>query len=199
MVQTLIKNWWLVALRGILAVVFSAAVFLMHNSVESLTLREFATKGLIVFLGMLAIAAGGCTIMSGIWSSGHGKWWLLLLDGLAISAAGLILILSNSITLRVVTQLLVLLAMIIGLVELASARMLRRHLPDEWFLGVAGGASVAFAVAFLWIKPEEAASAFVWLGYYSGFSAACMLALAFRLRNLRRAIHRMAQGALHSG
>ena len=69
--------------------------------------------------------------------------------------------------------------------------MLRRHVPDEWFLGLAGAASIGFAVAFLWIKPGVSTS-LNWLGFYSAFSALCMAALALRLRNLRRAIHRMA-------
>lgn len=175
MIQTLIKNWWLLAVRGILAALFSVTSFLMLSSAESLTLREFATKGMIVFLGILAVAAGACTVAAGIWSSTSGKWQLLVLDGLAIGAAGFIFILSNSITFRMVTYLLVLLAMTIGVMELASARMLRRHVPDEWFLGLAGAASVAFVLAFFWIKPAGAASAFMWLGFYSGFSAACML------------------------
>lgn len=199
MIQTLIKNWWLFALRSVLAAVFSVITFLMQSSAESLTLREFATRGLIVFLGMLAVAAGACTIAAGVWTSTKGKWWLLVLDGLAISAAGLLLILSNSISFRVVTYLLVILAMAIGIVELASARMLRRHVSDEWFLGLAGAVSIVFVLAFLWFKPEEPGSGFLWLGSYSGFSAACTLGLALRLRSLLKAVHRMASSASHAG
>lgn len=197
MIQTLIRNWWLLALRGLLAAIFSVMSFLMLSSAESLTLREFALKGIIVFLGILALAAGVCTISAGIWNSSHGKWWLLALDGFALSAAGLILILSHAITFRMVLHLLVILAMAIGVVELATARMLRHHVPDEWFLGMAGAASVGFAMAFLWAKPEEAGQALIWLGAYSAFTAICMLGLAWRLRNLRQAIHKIASAASH--
>jgi uncharacterized membrane protein HdeD (DUF308 family) len=98
-----------------------------------------------------------------------------------------------------VTHLLVILAMAIGVLELSAARTLRRHVPDEWFLGLAGLASAGFAVAFLWINPEEAGRNVIWLGVYSGFSAICMLGLALRLRNLRASIHRMAEHASHTG
>jgi uncharacterized membrane protein HdeD (DUF308 family) len=197
MIQTLIKNWWLLGLRGVLAALLSVMTFLMLNSAESSTLREFALKGMVVFLGILALAAGACTIAAGIWSATHGKWWLLVLDGLAVSAAGVILILANSISFRIVTELLVALAMLIGIVELSSARMLRRHVSDEWFLGLAGAASVGFALAFLWAKPAETNSGFIWLGSYAAFSAICMFGLALRLRSLRRAIHKIASAASH--
>jgi uncharacterized membrane protein HdeD (DUF308 family) len=192
MLQTLIRNWWLLALRGLLAAVFAAVTFLMQNSAGSLTLREFAQKGMVVFLGMLALAAGGCTVAAGIWSSTRNKGWLLVLDGLAVSTAGLILILSDRITFNMTMDLLVALALVIGLVEVVTARTLSRHIRDEWFLGLAGVASIGIAVAFLWVQPEEAGQVFLWLGVYSAFSAICMLGFALRLRNLRRSIHKIA-------
>lgn len=195
MIQTLIKNWWLLALRGVLAAVFSVMAFLMRSSAESITLRDFATKGMVVFLGILAVAAGTCTIAAGIWGSTRNKWWLLFLDGLAIIAVGLILILSSGITLRMVTHLLVILAMIIGVGELVTARTLRRHVSDEWFLALAGAGSIGFAgfaVAFLWTQPEEAGRSLIFLGTYSAFNAICMLGLALRLRTLRTSIHKIA-------
>lgn len=197
MIKTLIKNWWLLALRGVLAALFSVMAFLMQSSAETFTLREFATKGMVAFLGILALAAGICTIAAGIWRVTDGKWWLLALDGLGISAAGLILMRSDSITFPMVTYLLIGLALTIGVVELVAARMLRRHVPDEWFLALGGVASIGFALAFIVIKPEQPASTLMWLGSYSGFSAICMLGLALRLRSLRVSIHKLASSPSH--
>lgn len=194
MIETLIKNWWLLLLRGFLALVFSVTVFLMRSSAESFTLREYAMQGTVVFLGILALIAGGCTAAAGIWRASSGKWWLLLLNGVLVSSAGLLLILADRFSLWTVVRALVVLAAAVGTLELATARSLRRHLPDEWFLALAGLASLAFAVLFLVLKPEDPQAMFVWLGCYSGFSAVCLLALAFRLRSLRASIHRMAQG-----
>ena len=186
-------------MRGILAALFSAMAFLMRSSAESMTLREFAARGVVVFLGVLAVAAGACTVAAGIWSSGKGKWWLLFVDGFAVTAIGVTLIFSNLIAFRAVTYLLILLAMVLGVVELVTAQALRRHVPDEWFLGLAGAASAGFALAFLWARPEEAGRSLIWLGSYSCISAICMLGLAARLRALRRSIHKIATTAAHSG
>jgi len=195
MIETLIKNWWLLLLRGLLALLFSVMTFLMLSSADTFTLREFAMKGMVIFFGLLALIAGACTAAAGIWKAATGKWWLLLVDGVVVASAGLLLIFANRFSFWTVTQAVVVLAGAIGLIEVAAARSLRRHLPDEWFLALAGLASVGFAVLFLVLKPEEPRAMFVWLGSYSGFSALCLLALAFRLRSLRAAIHRLAQSA----
>ena len=126
------------------------------------------------------------------WEFQKGKSWLLLLNGLACSALGLIFTFwTGPLAFRTVALLIVLMAMSIGIYELATARTLRRHLADEWLLGAAGVASVGFASVFFafvfrWIKlePGSPAQTLHWLGSYFGFSAICMLGLALRLHSL---------------
>lgn len=196
--KTLIMNWWLLALRGALALLLAIAAFLMRSSAETFTLRQFAMKGMVVWFGMLALLAGACTIAAGIWNSAKDRSWLLIADGLLVSAAGLVLIVADRFSFRTVTFTIAGLAVLIGMLEVAAARKLRRHLPDEWFLGLAGITSIAFAVSFLLIEPEATETIFTWLGSYAAFSALCMLGVALRLRNLRASIHQMAQSASHS-
>src|SRR5215471_9350578 len=126
MIKTLIKNWWLLALRGVLAAMFSVAAFLMVSSAETFTLREFATKGMTVFLGLLALSAGVCTIAAGFWTVREGKSLLVAVDGLLVSAAGLLLVWSDRIVFSEIAFALMALAIMIGIVELGAARSLRR-------------------------------------------------------------------------
>jgi uncharacterized membrane protein HdeD (DUF308 family) len=193
LIQTLIKNWWLLALCGVLDAIISVMNFFMQRPDGSPTLRTFVhSRGTVVHMGMLALAAGACTIAAGIWSSRKGKSWLLVLNGLACSALGLIFTFwTGPLAFRTVALLIVVMAMSIGIYELATARTLRRHLADEWLLGAAGVASVGFALAFFafvfrWIKlePGSPAQTLHWLGSYFGFSAICMLGLALRLHRL---------------
>jgi uncharacterized membrane protein HdeD (DUF308 family) len=206
LIQTLIKNWWLLALCGVLDAIFSVVYLVTQASDGSLTVRKYAVHGTIVFLGKLALAAGACTIAAGLWRSTKGKSWLLVVNGLALSALGLIFnnLTHYRISFRTVALLLVVMAMSVGIFELVTARTLRRHVADEWFLGLAGAASVGFAVAFLalgfrWIQLEQPESMLLWLSSYFGYSAICMLALALRLNSLRAAIHRMASSAPATG
>jgi uncharacterized membrane protein HdeD (DUF308 family) len=192
--QKLIKSWWLLALCGILDALYSAMNFFMQRPDGSLALRTFVhSRGTVVHMGMLALAAGACTIAAAIWSSRKGKSWLLVMNGVACSVLGLILAFwTGPLAFRTVALLIVVMAMSVGIYELAAARRLRRYL-DEWLFGAAGMVSVGFALAFLgfvlrWIKlePSSPAQTLHWLGSYFGFSAICMLGLALRLHRLRR-------------
>jgi len=147
----------------------------------------------LLFLGKIALAAGACTIVVGVWRSAQGKCWLLVLNGLALGALGLLFngIVGFRISFRTVALLIVLMAMSIGILEFVTARSLWRpyHVADGWFLGLAGVGSLAFALAFFalgfgWIKIEPGSlSDLLWLGSYFGFDAICTLGLALRLHS----------------
>lgn len=191
MIQTLIKNWLLLALCGILDAIISVIYLIMQGTDGPRTFH--AWNGTVVFLGELALAAGACTIAAGIWRSTNGKCWLLVLNGLALGALGLIQygLVRFRISFLTVALLIVLMAMSAGILELVTARTLwrQRHVADGWFFGLAGVASVGFALAFLawgfrWIKLGPGSHAdLLWLGSYFGFSAFCMVGLALRLHS----------------
>jgi uncharacterized membrane protein HdeD (DUF308 family) len=44
MIQTLIKNWWLLALCGVLDVIISVVYLIMQDTDGSLTLRTYAVE-----------------------------------------------------------------------------------------------------------------------------------------------------------
>lgn len=193
MPQTLIKNWWLLALCAVLDAIYAVMNFFMQRPDGSLTLRTGVDhRNTLLYMGMLALAAGACTIAAGLWSFRKRQTSLLVLNGAACSALGLIFAYwTGPIAFRTVALLIVVMAMSIGIYALATARTLRRYLADQWLLHAAGLASVGFALAFLafvfrWIKlqPSSPAQTLIWLGSYFGFSALCMLLLALRLHRL---------------
>jgi hypothetical protein len=144
-------------------------------------------------LNRLALAAGACTVAASIWKSAQGKSWLLLLNGLALSAYGsMALFWRGPLSFRFFALLVAVMAMTFGLLALTIARTLRRLIADEWFFGLAGAGSVGFALAFLalashWIQLERRPfhhSIFLWFCLYFGFNAICMMGLALRLHSL---------------
>jgi uncharacterized membrane protein HdeD (DUF308 family) len=200
MAQPLVKSWWL-ALCGVLDALFAVMIFLMASPDGSPNLRTFTHgRDAIIQLGVLALAAGVCTIAASVGSSRRENSWLLVLNGLACSSLGFLVTLgaTRPIAFRTIALVIVVMAVSIGLYELATARTLRGHPIDEWLLGTAGVVSACFAAAFLafvlrWIKldPSPSAQTFQWLGSYFGFTAICMVGLALRLNGLQVHIHRM--------
>ncbi|HEY1965540.1 MAG TPA: DUF308 domain-containing protein [Acidobacteriaceae bacterium] len=209
MTQSLVKSWWLLALCGVFDALFAVLIVLMGSPDGFPNLRTFIhSRAAISQLGLFALAAGVCTIVASVWRSRKDNSWLLALSGLACIALGLLISLgaTRPITFRTIALVIVIMAMSIGLYELATARTLRGHLIDEWLLGAAGVVSVGFAVVFLgfvlrWIKldPSPSAQTFNWLGAYFGFTAICMVGLALRRNGLRVDMDRISSRKLQTG
>jgi uncharacterized membrane protein HdeD (DUF308 family) len=138
-------------------------------------------------MGALAVAAGICAIAAGLWNYGKRKSWLLILNGLASSALGLLLTFwTGRIAFHTIALLIVLMAMSLGIYAVAIAQTLRRHPAVAWFVGTAGAVSFAFALSFSalgfgWLKLQPSSPTLFWIGSYFVLSALCKLALALRL------------------
>jgi hypothetical protein len=185
LIQTLSKNWWLLGLCGILFAIMSVVYLIIYET----TPEVLGGNGMEMFVNKLALAAGACTIAAGIFRSGSGKSWLLLLNGLILSVYGAMPIFWHGpLRFDFFALLLVVTSMTFGILALSIVRT-RRHVAEEWLLGLAGAASVGFALGFLalanhWIHLEHRLfrpSVFLWLCLYFGFTAICMWALALRL------------------
>jgi hypothetical protein len=163
---------------------------IVYLIIYNTTPDTYRGNGVEVFVNRLTLAAGACTIAAGIWRSAKGISWLLVLNGLALSAYGwMALFWRGPLSFRFFALLVVVMATSFGMLALAIARTLRRRVADNWFFGLAGTASIGVALAFLalashWIQLERRLfhpSVFLWFCFYFGFSAICMLGLALRL------------------
>jgi uncharacterized membrane protein HdeD (DUF308 family) len=195
MIRVLIRNWWLLALRGVFALVFAVLVFSFRSLENSIFTRPIVHTGLIVIFGLLALAAGLSTTAAAVHGAGKDKSHLLLWDGIAVCIAGLVILVAPKMELALFVYLVAAWAIGIGILEVLMARTLRRHIQDEWSLSLAGVGSLILGAYFLFERSVEGVKIIRWLGVYAAFSAVAMLALAFRLHALRSSIHQLAGGA----
>jgi hypothetical protein len=191
MIQTLTKNWWLLGLCGVLDAIISVIYLVMYDAGPPFG----GWNAEVVLLCRLSLAAGVCSIAAGIWKSRNGISWLVVLNGLALSAYGLIpLLFTGPLGFRLFGLLIVAMAMSFGFLALAVARTTRHQHrgTDKWLGGVAGAASLGFAVAFLALATGKVQlerrpfhpSLFLWLCLFFGFSAISILGMALRMRSL---------------
>ncbi len=196
MLRVLINNWWLLALRGILALLFAALAWSTHTVLGTWLLSAIALAGIVVAFGLLAIAAGVCTIAAAVRGGGGEKWPLLLWDGMIVCVIGAGVLLAPALNLIWLVRMLAACAVGIGIVELLLARALRRHIPDEWFLALSGTVSFGFGCYLFLFWTREVGTMLRWLAAYAGFSGLAILSLAFRLRALRVSVHELARHTL---
>lgn len=186
MVQMLSKNWWLLALCGVFDAIISVIYFSHSGS-------GFHRPSSARLLGEFTLAGGLCMTAASAWNFRHGKSWLLALSGLACGALGAILrFWRGPLSFRTVALLVVVMAISIGIYELAAGQLLRRlHSAYRWLPGAAGLVAVGFALAFLafvfrWIplEPNSPGQTLRWLGSFFGFCAICMLGVPWMQKSL---------------
>jgi uncharacterized membrane protein HdeD (DUF308 family) len=173
-----IKGWWLLALCGVLDAMSAALNLLMMN----------LSANFIWDMSVLALVAGACAVIAGLWNSGRGGSWLLSLHGLALGAFGLIGVsplVRRPLGFRPISLLFVLMAVSAGAFALETAQT-RGRAPNRWFLTASGAASLVFACSFIavgfgWIRLGPPPSYWIWMSSYFAFTALCMLSIAARL------------------
>ena len=193
MIRMLIRNWWLLLVRGIFAVFFALFIFIFLPFVPPALLRPLAFAGLVVIFSVFAIMTGIITIAAAVRGAGQGgSAWLLLADGIAVTTGGLVLLLSPVFTLFHVVQLIAATTILVGVLELLAGFHLRRHLTDEWLLVSGGIISIAFAACLFLTRGGDIQSVLTWIAIYAMANGLAIVGLALRLRKLRHEVHALA-------
>lgn len=142
MFDVLIRRWWIVAMRGLVAVMLGVALF---------TARVETLWWLVSFFGILALADGVFAVGAGL----AVGWMPIFLEGVAGLLVGLfVLAFPDAVQLWFI-QLVVAWAIVMGLLGLIATAGLRRvvrrsMVVGEWMLAAHAVVSIAFGVVFAW-------------------------------------------------
>jgi uncharacterized membrane protein HdeD (DUF308 family) len=173
MVHALAKNWWLLLLRGIAAIIFG---------VLALAWPGLTLLTLILLYGAFALADGVLAIIAAITGGAPAPRWWLAIVGLLGIAAGLLTFLMPGLTAIVLLFFIAGWAIATGVFQIVGAIKLRKEIDNEWFLILGGIVSVLFGIAMI-MAPGAGALALVWvIGIYAVIAGALLVALSFRLK-----------------
>jgi uncharacterized membrane protein HdeD (DUF308 family) len=169
------KNWWSLALRGLLGVVLGIVTFVWPG----------ITLSALVFLFGVYALLDGIFNLAGAWQRArqHERWGSFLFEGVVGVLAGLVTIVWPAITALALVAIIAAWAMVTGIFEIAAAIRLRKHITGEWLLALSGLASVIFGVLLLVAPITGALVIALWFGAYALVFGALLIALAFRLRS----------------
>ena len=172
--HVLAKNWWLLLLRGIAAIVFGVLAFAWPG---------ITIVSLVIVYGAYALVDGLFSLYAAIRGEGGTapRWWLAVV-GIAGVLAGII---SFALPGVVAIWLLLLIgawAIVGGIVEIAGAIRLRKEIDNEWMLILHGAVTVLFGLLLV-ANPGAGALAMVWvIGTYAIIAGIILSVLAFRLK-----------------
>src|SRR5712691_4640377 len=140
--ETLARNWWALVLRGIAGVIFGVLAFLFPT----------------MTLASLVLLFGAYAVVDGI---------LSIVAAFVGIAAGVITFMLPGLTALVLLWVIAGWAIATGVLEIIAAIRLRKHVTNEWWLGLSGVASVVFGV-LLFVAPVAGALAItLWIGAYA--------------------------------
>ena len=173
----LARWWWTFILRGILAIAFGVIAFLVP------------ALGLAALVGLFAAWAlvdGVTSVFAGWRLRGSARsWWLQLLEGVVSIAAGIFALLLPP---ALVASLLVVIigawSIVTGLFEIVMAIRLREEIKGEFWLGLAGVASILFGVV-LFLFPAAGVLTVIWLiASFAIVFGVFLIVLGWRLRGI---------------
>jgi len=185
-IPALMQSWWVLGLRGLIAVLFGVFALLMPG---------ITLLGLIALFAVYAILAGLVAIFGALRHIRHARgarapdWWLLLALGIVGVAAGVIATMRPALTMLLLVMVIGINAVLTGVLDLLAIARLRRYAPREgmvlWGLGAL--VSIIFGAVIL-AAPDVGALTLVWIvGIYALVAGALYLGQAWRAAHVQRA------------
>ncbi len=172
MFDFLTSKWWVVALRGLLGIVFG---------IVALVYPGITLVSLAFVVGAYAFVDGIFAIGSAIGHGGREAVWYVL-DGILGIAVGIATFFFPTITAQALVYLVGLWAIMTGIFEVIAGFEL--PFSKDWLLALAGIASVVFGV-LVFANPVSGGLAIVWLiGLYAFVFGVTLLVFGLRLRGV---------------
>lgn len=176
MESLLANSWWVIALRGLLAILFGVVALFVPGAVMlSLALFFAAYVSIDGVLGVISAVQA---------ARRHRRWGLLFVEAILNLAMGVIAALFPAAAVVAFVLVMAVWALVTGLLMVVAAF----HLPPNyggWWLGLGGVVSIVWGI-LLAVAPLIGAVVLTWwLGGYAIAFGVMLLILAFRLRRHR--------------
>lgn len=174
--MNLTRNWWLVVVRGVLAILFGVAALFWPG---------LTWLVLVLMFGVYAVVDGAFAIWSGVIRSKYSsRWWVFLLEGIVSVAAGVIALMRPGWAAVALVIVIAVWAILTGILEIAAAIRLRREIANEWLLGFSGFISVLLGILLFFQPVTGGLVVTLMIGAYALIFGVLLVALGFRLRKM---------------
>jgi uncharacterized membrane protein HdeD (DUF308 family) len=172
--QVVRRNWWLLALRGVFAIIFGLI---------ALFAPRIALLAFILVFAVYALVNGIIAVYTAIQERGSlSRWGWVLFEGILSIIAGIVAIVYPGLTALVLLYIVASWAIVTGILEIVAAFAIRGFASREWMLALAGILSIIFGI-ILFIRPGAGLLSILWLvGIYAIVYGILFIVRAFQLR-----------------
>ncbi|GAA3204035.1 HdeD family acid-resistance protein [Actinocorallia longicatena] len=176
MLDQLARKWWLLALRGVFAILFGIVAWVWP---------DITVLALAILFGAYALVDGAIAL-AGAFAGGtpeKSRGWLGF-TGVCGIALGLMAMIWPGATAFIILTVIAAWAIVTGVFEIIVAIMTRNVVEGSWWHVAGGAVSVLFgAVLLIW--PRGSGLALIWVvGLFSILFGIALVFAAFKLKNL---------------
>ncbi len=170
-VRTLAAHWWLLLLRGLIAILFGIMAFAWPG---------VTLAALVLLWGAYALVDGIFEVIAGV----RGKWWGLVFLGILGIAAGVLTFMWPGITAIALLWVIAIWAIVIGIMQISAAIRLRKEVQGEWLWILSGILTVILGVLLI-ARPGAGAVSVLWLiGWFAIAWGILLCILAFKVKKM---------------
>ena len=171
--DALARNWWLILLRGVAAIIFGLLTFAWPGlTLVTLVLLYGAFSFLDGIFSIVAAVKGGTPMP---------RWWLALVGLLGIGV-GVITLFWPQITGFVLLLFIAGWAIASGVLQIIGAIKLRKEMEGEWLLIASGVLSVLFGIVVILFPGAGALSLALVIGAFAVAYGVLLIGFALRLK-----------------
>ena len=168
----LARNWWLIALRGVLGVIFGVVALIMPIA---------TILALVLLFSAYMIVDGAFAIYAAIRAARQREsWGFLALQGIASVAAGVIAFVWPGLTVLAFVLLIAAWSIVSGCLMLAAAFQTEN---GRWWLALGGAAALLYGILMIAAPLAGAVVLTWWLGAFALVFGVALVILAFQLRS----------------
>ena len=173
MAAILVGNWWVLALRGALAILFALVAFFLPGVTATV---------LVLVFGAYAFVDGIFALIAGLRAARHhGRSAPLLIEGVLNLLLGVLVLLWPVAALVALVYVIAIWAVVTGVLLIAAGIALIRH-SGEWLLILGGIISVLLGIVLFFAPGAGIVAITWWLGIYALLFGIALLMAAFRIR-----------------
>ncbi len=175
MLQTVARHWWILLLRGVLAVILG---------ILALAVPGVTALALALLFGAYALIDGIFAVVASIrMTHTDAKWGWLLAEGVLGVLFGIAALAFPGITLLLLVYIVAAWAIVTGITAISTAWRVRKMIAGEWLWMLVGALSIAFGIVVAF-EPGAGVFAVVYtFAFYAILTGVTFIGLSFRLRS----------------
>lgn len=175
MLETLQKNWWLIAVRGVLAIIFG---------ILALASPYIVIFSLITFFAFFAILSGIFILTLAFLGETDNKG-LRIIEGLIFLGAGILVLFNPVSALGGIMIFIAAWAILSGIIHIIGAVKMRKVITNEWLMILNGIVSIIFGILLAGNLIQGAGVMLMVFGAFAILSGIFSIMLAFRIKTYK--------------